>query len=147
MRLMSACSSLLKPLAPGVSREENRQDHQSGQLLHPKGRQHRRAGKEGRHARLGRCGIWPPDAQPIGEERAYLYEFLSMAKRYGLADGVLAQLAGISEGEFRALRKELGIIPVYKKVDTCAGEFRAATPYYYSTYEQEDEAEVSTGPR
>ena len=87
------------------------------------------------------------DAQPIGEEREYLYEFLSMAKRYGLADATLAELAGIPEARFRALRKELGIKPVYKKVDTCAGEFEAATPYYYSAYEQEDEAEVSARPK
>ncbi|MGI6034766.1 MAG: carbamoyl-phosphate synthase large subunit [Limnochordia bacterium] len=87
------------------------------------------------------------DAEPIGEEKAYLYEFLAAAKRYGLADATLARLAGMPEEKFRALRKELGVNPVYKKVDTCAGEFEAATPYYYSTYEQEDEAEVSVRPK
>jgi carbamoyl-phosphate synthase large subunit len=64
------------------------------------------------------------------------------AKRLGFSDNYLALLGlggGVSEN-VRQMRKSLGIRPVYKMVDTCAAEFEAATPYYYSTYEQENEA-------
>ena len=49
----------------------------------------------------------------------------------------------MNELDFRNLRKSLGVIPTYKLVDTCAAEFEAYTPYYYSTYEHEDESVVS----
>ena len=68
-------------------------------------------------------------------------EMLRRAKRVGLSDEDVAEFTGIGLSErVRDLRKELGIIPVYKMVDTCAGEFEASTPYFYSTYEEENEA-------
>jgi carbamoyl-phosphate synthase large subunit len=61
------------------------------------------------------------------------------AKRRGFSDHQLGRLWGLPEKEVRADRIRRGIRPVYKLVDTCAAEFEAATPYYYSTYEEEDE--------
>ena len=61
-------------------------------------------------------------------------------KKMGFADKGMALLMGVSEEEVRAKRIELGVIPVYKKVDTCAGEYEAISPYYYSTYDEENEA-------
>ncbi|ANM28612.1 carbamoyl phosphate synthase large subunit [Acidobacteria bacterium Mor1] len=66
---------------------------------------------------------------------------LRRAKRWGFSDIQLAHLLDVSESDVRERRKELGIVPVYKRVDTCAAEFEALTPYLYSTYEEEDEAE------
>ncbi|SFJ62805.1 carbamoyl-phosphate synthase large subunit [Thermoflavimicrobium dichotomicum] len=68
-------------------------------------------------------------------------ELLLKAKRSGFTDKTIARLSNLTEGDVRSLRKKFGIKPVYKMVDTCAAEFEAATPYYYSTYEQEDEVE------
>ncbi|MFZ0242105.1 MAG: carbamoyl-phosphate synthase large subunit [Desulfobacterales bacterium] len=70
---------------------------------------------------------------------------LRQAKAAGFSDVQLAFLTGGHEDEIRSRRLELGIRPVYKLVDTCAAEFTAATPYYYSTYENENEARVSSG--
>jgi carbamoyl-phosphate synthase large subunit len=67
-------------------------------------------------------------------------ELLWEAKRHGFADAQVGRLNGRTEAEVRALRDRLGLAPVYKMVDTCAGEFEATTPYFYSTYEEEDEA-------
>ncbi|MGH7273959.1 MAG: carbamoyl-phosphate synthase large subunit [Nitrospiria bacterium] len=67
-------------------------------------------------------------------------DLLRQAKEYGFSDRRLAQLMGIHEEEIRRRRKEKGITPTYKRVDTCAGEFLAHTPYLYSTYERECEA-------
>jgi carbamoyl-phosphate synthase large subunit len=61
-------------------------------------------------------------------------------KEVALSDRRLAYLTERSEDEVRARRKELGIVPVYKRVDTCGAEFESHTPYLYSTYESEDEA-------
>ena len=74
-------------------------------------------------------------------------ELLWSAKRNGFADAQIGRLAGRTEAEVLALRDRLGIAPVYKMVDTCAGEFEAATPYFYSTYEEEDEACPLSGKR
>ncbi len=65
---------------------------------------------------------------------------LRKAKEYGFSDVQLAEIMKISELEVRKLRKSRGITVTYKLVDTCAAEFEAYTPYYYSTYESEDEA-------
>ncbi|HRY85401.1 MAG TPA: carbamoyl-phosphate synthase large subunit, partial [Candidatus Omnitrophota bacterium] len=65
------------------------------------------------------------------------------AKEYGFSDRQLAFYWGLREGDVRKKRKKLGIKPVYKLVDTCAAEFKAYTPYFYSTYEEEDEANPS----
>ncbi|MFZ0134534.1 MAG: carbamoyl-phosphate synthase large subunit [Desulfobacterales bacterium] len=70
---------------------------------------------------------------------------LRQAKAAGFSDVQLAFLTGGREDEIRQRRIEMGIRPVYKLVDTCAAEFTAATPYYYSTYENENEARVSCG--
>jgi carbamoyl-phosphate synthase large subunit len=70
-------------------------------------------------------------------------DMLVKAKRWGYSDKQLAHLTGMGEEKIETLRKRMGIVPAYKLVDTCAAEFRAATPYYYSTYEKECEARVS----
>ncbi len=64
---------------------------------------------------------------------------LRKAKRNGFSDRQLSHLWQASETEIRALRKSHNIIATFKSVDTCAAEFEAYTPYYYSTYESEDE--------
>ncbi|ALX66973.1 carbamoyl-phosphate synthase large subunit [Microbacterium sp. XT11] len=68
---------------------------------------------------------------------------LRYAKEHGFSDAQIAQLRGISEPEVRGVRHGLGIRPVYKTVDTCAGEFPALTPYHYSSYDAETEVEPS----
>ena len=68
---------------------------------------------------------------------------LRKAKRMGFSDKKLSEITGYREEEIRKMRKENGIIPTYKMVDTCAAEFEAKTPYYYGTYEQFDEVKVS----
>lgn len=68
---------------------------------------------------------------------------LRKAKQTGFADSVIAGIVGKIEMEIRDLRKANGILPTYKMVDTCAAEFEAATPYYYSCYATEDEVVVS----
>ncbi|MFH1935349.1 MAG: carbamoyl-phosphate synthase large subunit [Pseudomonadota bacterium] len=70
-------------------------------------------------------------------------ERLHQAKVFGFSDIQIAHITGLSEDRIKAMRSANGIGPVYKLVDTCAAEFRAATPYYYSTYEMENEARVS----
>ncbi len=70
-------------------------------------------------------------------------ETLREAKQYGFADKFLGLLWGMNEEAVRQLRLSHGLRPVYKRVDTCAAEFLAYTPYLYSTYEEECEAEVT----
>ncbi len=70
-------------------------------------------------------------------------EYLFKIKQLGFSDHQLAKLTGTSEDDIRQLRQEKNIEPVFKLVDTCAAEFESYTPYYYSTYEQEDEVQVS----
>lgn len=67
-------------------------------------------------------------------------EVLEELKRNGFSDPWIAQTWNMKEQDLYNLRKENGIMPVYKMVDTCAGEFTSATPYYYSSYEQENES-------
>ncbi|MBE7323081.1 carbamoyl-phosphate synthase large subunit [Nocardioides sp. Y6] len=64
---------------------------------------------------------------------------LRLAKRHGLSDAQVAGIRSITEAEVRAARHQLGVRPVYKTVDTCAAEFAARTPYYYSSYDEETE--------
>jgi carbamoyl-phosphate synthase large subunit len=66
-------------------------------------------------------------------------ELLRQAKRHGFSDAQLAQLRSTPEAVIRGVRHALGIRPVFKTVDTCAAEFAAETPYYYSAYDQETE--------
>jgi carbamoyl-phosphate synthase large subunit len=70
-------------------------------------------------------------------------EILRQAKKYGFGDEQIGKILGTDEMNVRVRRKELGIEATYKLVDTCGAEFEAYTPYYYSTYEQEDETRVS----
>ena len=72
-------------------------------------------------------------------DREVLYE----AKRIGFGDKFIGQLWGMTESEVFELRQELDIKPVYKTIDTCAGEYSGYVPYFYSTYEQENESVVS----
>ena len=72
---------------------------------------------------------------------------LREAKRAGLSDLQIARLTGSTEASVRAVRKALGVRPTFKSVDTCAAEFAASTPYYYKTYEDEDEVAPATKPR
>jgi carbamoyl-phosphate synthase large subunit len=74
-------------------------------------------------------------AEAAGPATAWTPELLLQAKQYGFSDRQLANLWRTTESEIRRLRKAHGIEPVYKLVDTCAAEFEAYTPYYYSTYE------------
>ncbi len=70
---------------------------------------------------------------------------LRRAKEYGFSDRRIADLVKISEKEVRDRRHKIGLRPVYKRVDTCAAEFESYTPYFYSSYEQEDEAKPQPG--
>ncbi|MGO8817860.1 MAG: carbamoyl-phosphate synthase large subunit [Terriglobia bacterium] len=67
-----------------------------------------------------------------------------LAKQYGFSDPYLAEIWGKSAEEVRQRRKALKVLPVFKRVDTCAAEFESFTPYLYSTYEDENEAEPTT---
>ena len=70
-------------------------------------------------------------------------ELLREAKRLEFPDNVISRLSGMPEGQIKNLRLENGITAAYKMVDTCAAEFEASTPYYYSVYGGENEAEES----
>ena len=70
-------------------------------------------------------------------------EVLRKLKKYGFADSYIARNWDMKEFDLYNLRKENGIMPVYKMVDTCAGEFKSATPYFYSSYEHKNESEVT----
>ena len=70
-------------------------------------------------------------------------EALRDAKRMGFSDKYIGQLWGMSEAEVFCLRRDEKIFPVYKMIDTCASEFDSYVPYFYSTYEQENESVVS----
>jgi carbamoyl-phosphate synthase large subunit len=72
---------------------------------------------------------------------------LLRAKRVGISDQGMAELTGSTTGDVRRRRRELGVVPVFKTVDTCGGEFAARTPYHYSTYEEESEVRPATRPR
>jgi carbamoyl-phosphate synthase large subunit len=69
---------------------------------------------------------------------------LRRAKRHGFADAQLAKMRGTTEYVIRGIRHALGVRPVFKTVDTCAAEFAAKTPYYYSSYDEETEVEPRT---
>lgn len=73
--------------------------------------------------------------------REFSDEVLLAAKQIGFADKSIAELTGKTVFAIRDRRKQAGIVPSYKMVDTCAAEFEAVTPYYYSTYAQEDEVQ------
>jgi carbamoyl-phosphate synthase large subunit len=79
--------------------------------------------------------------EPKATDKEHLKQIIREAKQMGFSDKFLARLWKMGEDELRELRWSLGIRPVYKRVDTCAAEFVAYTPYMYSTYEEECEAE------
>jgi len=81
------------------------------------------------------------ELREVGSLEALSSEGLRSAKRDGFTDIQVGHLLKVSEQEVRARRIEDGLVPVYKAVDTCAAEFEAETPYYYSTYES-DESEL-----
>ena len=74
-------------------------------------------------------------------------EHLREARRMGFCDAEIARLWNRTEEEVRDLRKARGIVPVYKMIDTCASEFASYVPYFYSTWEDEDESDVSEKPK
>src|SRR5690606_4346165 len=71
---------------------------------------------------------------------------LRHAKRHGFSDGQVGSIVGLPAEIVRGLRHALGIRPGYKTVDTCAAEFEAQTPYYYSSYDEETEVEPRATP-
>jgi carbamoyl-phosphate synthase large subunit len=80
----------------------------------------------------------------LAQKKEWQSEDWLLAKKCGLSDSELARLRGVTEEEVRQGRKALGIEPVYRMVDTCAGETEAATPYYYSSYGEEDELKTDS---
>src|SRR5213080_4221241 len=86
------------------------------------------------------------DTKPPALENIPL-DLLRAFKEAALSDRRLAYLTKRSEDEVRAYRKQLGLIPVYKRVDTCGAEFESYTPYLYSTYEEEDESYPTDRPK
>ena len=82
-------------------------------------------------------------AEQVRSAKDLDFETIRNAKMHGFSDQQIAQLRRLSEFDVRSIRHELGLRPVFKTVDTCAGEFPALTPYHYSTYEQETEVVAS----
>ncbi len=78
-----------------------------------------------------------------GSVPAWLPAYLKKIKSMGFSDAKISEIVGVSEKDILNLRKSVGVLPVFKLVDTCAAEFEAYTPYLYSTYETEDESEKS----
>lgn len=83
------------------------------------------------------------DFEVVLKEHPMDDETLYQAKRLGFSDKYIGQVWGKSEQEMFLLRKQKGIMPVYKMIDTCASEFSSYVPYFYSTYEEENESIVS----
>lgn len=80
------------------------------------------------------------DLEKILQDKKNDVATLRIAKKYGFSDPTIAKLWDETSDDVRKLRKENGIIPVYKMVDTCAAEFESSTPYFYSTYDSENES-------
>ncbi len=83
----------------------------------------------------------------MGEKRGEALTLLRQAKQWQFPDRFIAQITGLSEAQVRRARHALGIRPAYKMVDTCAGEFEAQTPYFYSTYHGEHDRPPARHPR
>ena len=73
----------------------------------------------------------------------FTFEKMKKIKKMGFTDNIIGKYIGCEEKDVLKKRKELGVLAVYKTVDTCAGEFESATPYYYSTYDQHCEIKKS----
>ncbi|MCO7203926.1 carbamoyl-phosphate synthase large subunit [Microbacterium sp. CnD16-F] len=84
-------------------------------------------------------------AEYIREAADLTEDVLRLAKDHGFSDAQIAEIRGIGEAEVRGIRHGIGLRPVYKTVDTCAGEFPALTPYHYSSYDRETEVTPSEG--
>ena len=82
------------------------------------------------------------NADTVNEPVEYsrIYELIYDAKRIGFSDSYIAELLRCSEEDIRLFRKQHDIRPVYKMIDTCASEFASYVPYFYSTYEDENES-------
>lgn len=80
-------------------------------------------------------------AQKVAAAETLDADTLRLAKRHGFSDAQIAGIRGLQESEVRVARHSAGVRPVYKTVDTCAAEFAAATPYYYSSYDEETEVQ------
>ena len=85
-------------------------------------------------------------AYELSEPKELTRDVLREAKRLGFSDKQIAEIVGLLEADIRRKRDSFDIHPVYKTVDTCAAEFRALTPYHYSSYEDESEVEPRTKP-
>ena len=83
------------------------------------------------------------ELQETGGDMSSDRELLAGAKRMGFSDSYIAELLRQTEDEVRERRKKYGLSPVYKMIDTCASEFKSYVPYFYSTYEEENESSVS----
>ena len=83
------------------------------------------------------------ETEPRLREHPFDLQVLKDAKRMGISDKYLAEVWGTDEKEIFKLRKANGVFPVYKMIDTCASEFESYVPYFYSTYEEENESVVS----
>jgi carbamoyl-phosphate synthase large subunit len=92
---------------------------------------------------LAQIGRLVAQERALREAPALDFDLLRDSKRLGFSDAQIAALRGVSAGEIQQLRYKLGIEAVFGRVDTCAAEFPAKTPYLYSSYETESEAEVT----
>ena len=84
---------------------------------------------------------------PVTDRSSELSDLLYSAKQYGFSDQQIGTIWGMPQNDVRQLRRDLGVLPVFKTVDTCAAEFEAFTPYFYSTYEQENESSRTDRPK
>jgi carbamoyl-phosphate synthase large subunit len=96
---------------------------------------------------MGRIVAMEEAVRKAGSDALRHAHLLQNAKRHGLSDAHIGRLVGLAEDAVRAARDTLGITPVFKRVDTCAAEFEAHTPYLYSTYEEECEAAPTERPK
>jgi carbamoyl-phosphate synthase large subunit len=97
--------------------------------------------------RLAACRFQGEKGERKGWMEGFPSELLRQAKECGFSDAQLARILGAEENLIRRMRKKLRIAPVFKLVDTCAGEFAAEKPYYYSTYEEVEESARSRRPK
>ena len=99
---------------------------------------------------LGQIGLICDFRVNFGQRRLpseLSYDLMLEAKHLGFSDRQLSYLSGLDEAEIRSHRSSLGIVSVFKSVDTCGGEFEALTPYFYSTYEEESETVPTAAQR
>ena len=85
-------------------------------------------------------------ARELSEPGELTATFLKRAKQLGFSDHQIGSIVALKESDIRRKREGFGIHPVYKTVDTCAAEFKALTPYHYSSYDEESEVEPRTKP-